>query len=364
VKLTAPAGDLARALALVALGRKHNGRVATDVRRIPCISAFPIADGELALASTFHLQLAVAARAMATTSAAPGLRPTWAAPIIDLICSLPPGAPVSITATQTTVAISSQGGRRRRPPSFCGKAMPELPSMIDADDATGCIEISGADALVLLEPLPAAARALHWATVGHRLVSCAADGSKAIATSIAADGFTGGRDLIVPREGAAILGRLLKATAPEMVTLQRSKRLVAVTAPRFSFAAKLLDTEDLIRPTMPPPSDNFATCKRALLIGAIETLDAIASMTDDAPLLVLHFGAERQLCIGLAREPRNIIDVVYAETAGTGRAVVRLRFLLELLGELSGETVRLEFTDGRALRITDGDKLALLAPAN
>ena len=64
------------------------------------------------------------------------VRDRFAARLIDLVSSLPPGAPVSITATETTVAIT------------CGKAMPELPSLIDVDDATGCIEISGADALV------------------------------------------------------------------------------------------------------------------------------------------------------------------------------------------------------------------------
>jgi hypothetical protein len=83
---------------------------------------------------------------------------------------------------------------------------------------------------------------------------------------------------------------------------------------------------------------------------------------DDAPLLALHFSDAPHLCIGLARGQQPAIDVVYAATSGTGEAVVLLRLLLDLLHELPAEFIRLEFTEGRAVRIIgDGNKIVVLA---
>jgi DNA polymerase-3 subunit beta len=356
VKLTAQAGQLATALQFVAIGVKRGG---VDAVRIAT------ADGEISLA-TSYMQLAIAAKAIATIIE-PGHAATSADKLAALIGSLPAASVTAITATETAVAIACGNHRSRLP------LLPwaELPPMIEISDEIGCVEISGADALVLLEPLPAAAteanrynlRGIFWQTVGERLVSIATNGTRLIAVSIGAGAFSEGRDLIVPADAAAVLRRLIKSTRPATVVLRRSKSLVAATCGQFSFVSKLIDAQfpDVQR-VIPPPSRSVATCKREHLIGALETLNIVALMSDEAPLLALDFGTEPALYINLAREPSNGIDVIDAETTGTGRAVVQLKLLLDMLNEIAGDKVRLEVSGDRPLQIIgDGSKIAVLA---
>jgi DNA polymerase-3 subunit beta len=356
MKITAAAGDIAHALAIVGIG---------VMKRTAGVSAVHIAaaNGEVSLSTQF-LELAVAAKAIATIIE-PGNAATSAMPLIDLINSLPPGAPVSISASETAVAVSCGNHRSRLP------LMPweTLPSMISSDDETGSIEITGADLATLLEPLPAAENektryylcGIHWRSIGGALVAVATNGTKLILTSVVADRFSDG--LIVPREGAAVLAKLLKNAKPETVTLRCSPRLVAANCATFFFVSKLIDFKyPDIRPVIPPPSRTAAICKLSHLVHAIGSLDAVACMTDKSPLLLLHFDGRPKLNLGLARQLADGSDIIDADTAGTGRAVVQLRLFLDMLGQVSGEDVRLEFNEARPLRlIGDGGKLVLLA---
>ena len=358
VKVSAQAGDLARALAMISLGvSKRNAN----------ISAVHIAaaSGAVELASSF-LELSISARAIATI-AEPGNAAVAALPLINLITSLPPGAPVTISATETWVSIVCNNHRSRL--ALMPWEQEQLSSMIDVADEIGCIMVTGAEALVLLEPLPAAESertrfylgGVHWRTDGDKLTACGTDGVRLILTYIAAGTFSEG--LILPREGAAVLQKLIKNTKPDVLSLRCSKRLLAATSASFSSVSKLIDAKyPDISPVIPPPSRNAVTCKRDPLVEALRSLDAVACMTDKAPFLLLRFDGEQKLHIGLAREPENGFDIVEAETTGVGRAVVQLRLMLEMLGHLSGEKVRLEFNSGRPLRMFGaGDKLALLA---
>jgi DNA polymerase-3 subunit beta len=356
VKLSAKAEDLARALALISLGVKRNAASAVHIAAT---------DGLISLSSAF-MELSIAARAIAMITEQ-GSAATAAMPLIDLVRSLPPGSDVTISATEKCIAVVA-GNHRSRLPLMPWLAMP---SMIADADVTGHIEITGAEALTLLEPLPAVSTeptryflcGIFWQSYGDRLGACGTDGVKLIATSIAADFFSGERDLIVPRDGAAVLFRLLKAAKPAMVTLRRSKRLVAASCDRFSFVSKMVDgTYPDIEPVIPPASRNAAIVKVSHLVDALRSLDAVACMTDDSPFLLLNFDGSPKLHIGLARQLEDGSDIIAAETSGIGKAVVQLRIFLNLLGEISGEKVRIEFSDGRPLRISgEGSKLALLS---
>jgi DNA polymerase III sliding clamp (beta) subunit (PCNA family) len=358
MKIMAQAGEFARALSLVALGVKHNA--------VAGIGAVQIAatDGNVSLAGT-DMKVAIAAKAIATTIE-PGNAATSADRLSALVGGLPASASVTITTNETTVAIACGHHRSRL------SMMPwaELPSLISVDDETGMVEISGADALELLSPLPAAATeatrfylcGLHWQTVDDKLFSCATNGTKLIMTSIAAGKFSEGRrDLILPREAAAILARLLKSAKPATVTLRRSKRLIAVNCTGFSFVSKLIDyVYPDCRPVIPPASSNWVTCNRAQLLAAIARLEAVAT-APETPLLVLSFDGAPQLDICLAREPDNGMDRLDAEAAGAGKVAVQISQLADMIGEIPGEFIRLEATGGRPLRILgDGAKLALV----
>jgi DNA polymerase III subunit beta len=356
MRLTARAGDVARALALVSLGVTK--RTAGAAVRLSA------ADGEVSLAAT-DMKLAIATKAIVTAILEPGSAATSIERLAGVMSSLPPAASVTIATNKTAAAIVCGNHRSRL------ATITELPAMIALDDETGRIEISGADCMVLLEPLPAASgeetrfylTGVNWQSIDGRLVATATDGTTLIRTSIAAGTFSEGRDLIIPREAAAVLAKLLKSTRLPAVTLRRSKRLISVSCSSFSFVSRLIDcTYPDCRPVIPPPSSNAVTCERTLLIDSIGTL-ANVSTTQETPLILLHFGEEPLLYISLAKEPETGSDYLDADTSGTGQVVVQLTLLLQMLGEVSGENVRLEFSEGRPLRITgEGDKLALVSP--
>jgi DNA polymerase III subunit beta len=359
MKIAAQAGDLAGALSVVALGVKRSAADGVAAVRIAA------ADGNVSLSAT-DMKLAVTAKAIATVIE-PGNVATSAARLAALVGALPATASVTITTNECAAAIACGNHRSR----FAAMPWTELPSMIAVDGESGCIEISGADCLELLSPLPAVATeatrfylcGVHWQTIRDRLVSTATNGTKLITTSTIAAKFSEGRrDLIVPREAAAILARLLKNTKPATVTLRRSKLLIAVNCEGFTFVSKLIDFEfPDVRRVIPPPSSNWVTCGRELLIDAVAALGAVSTITE-APLLVLCFDGAPQLDIYLTREPDRGSDHIYAETSGAGQAVVQLAYLLDLLREIRGERVRLEATEGRPLRtLGEGDKLALLS---
>ena len=358
MKLTAQVADLAQALSMVALGvmKKTAGLSAVHILA---------ANGEVSLASTF-LELAVAAKAVATI-VEPGKTATSALPLIDLIASLSPSATVTLSATDTWISVTCGNHRSR----LVTVPWADLPSMIDIDNETDCVEISGADCLTLLEPLPAAVNersrlylcGIHIAGADGRIGACATDGVRMIVTGIEGAFSEGTSDLIVPREGAAALQKLIKATKPEKLTLRRSKRLIGASCAQFSFVSKLVDAQyPDIRPVIPPPSRNTVTCQRGHLIGAMRSLDAVACLTDKAPYLMLYFDGVPKLNSSLARAPQDGFDMIAAEITGIGRAVVQLRLLLEMLGQVSSETIRIEFTPDRPLRIcSTGAKLVLLS---
>jgi DNA polymerase III subunit beta len=251
----------------------------------------------------------------------------------------------------------------------------ELPPMIEISDVTGTVELGAADFNELMSPLSAvgveATRfylcGIHWQSVGGRLISTATNGVRLLTTSIPAGKFSEGRrDCIIPREAAAILERLVRTTKPTTLTMRRSKQLIAVNCEDFSFVSKLIDAEyPDCGPAIPPPSDNWAIVDRVLLAEAVEALDFAGTITPGTPLLLLHFGASQIIYMSLAREPENGRDHLAAETSGAAHAVVDLLQLVDLLGELRGERVRLDFNEGRSLRISgDGAKLAVLAQCN
>jgi DNA polymerase-3 subunit beta len=359
VKFAADAGALARALLLIALGVKRTAIAGLGAVRIE-------ATGDTVSFAGTDLHVAVTATAAATI-----LDPGKAAVAADRIAALVGGfsalATIEIGTTDRGIngmQIVSGNSRSRLP------IVPwaDLPNLLAIDDAIATLEISGSDALILLEPMSAAAtqqaqfylRGTVWQTVGDTLTSIGTNGTTFIKTSIAAETFSPDLDLIVPRETGAVLSRLIKVTRPIRVTLTRSKGLLAVTSDTFHFVARLINGKypDCTR-IVPPPSSNAVTCARGELLASLERLAAVAL---DDPLLMLSWSDPGQLNLSLARQPVNGSDMIDAETAGAAKAVVPLGQLADMLHEISGESVHLDVSDGRPLRIQgDGTKLALVS---
>lgn len=353
MRITAHAGSLAKALAMAATGMRGN-KETIAVRLVA-------ADGRLTITACDQHT------AIVTTIAAEVTEPGQAAPEADRLTALlsgyPAAAVITISANETTATITAGNSRSRL------QIIKDPPEAISIDKETGRVEIGGEDCMALLSPLPAAAGeptryylcGVSWRSLGNTLTSVATNGTVLISASIAADSFSPGPDLILPRQAAALLARLLKSARPSAVTLRRSKRLLAVTAPAFSFTAKLIDYDypDVSR-VIPPASSDAVSCDRAQLLAAIARLGAVATAD---PLLALSFTSAPKLDIYLAREPDVGRDAIEADTIGSGKVAVRISQFAEMIAEISGTRVRLEFTEGRPLRILgDGAKLALVMP--
>ena len=246
-----------------------------------------------------------------------------------------------------------------------------MPDVLAIGAATGEVEISGACLLTLLEPLPAASteatryylNGIFLQSVGGKLVAAATDGFRLFRTAIAAAKFTDDRRTILPRDAAAILHRLVRATRPDMVTLRRSKTLLAVDAPGFQFCTKLVDAmyPDFER-VIPSASDNGAVCDRAELRAALSRLAAVATAD---PLVALSWAAAGELRMCLARQPDCGADAIAAEVKSRARITVPLPQLVRMISEFSDERIRLEAADAgqRPLVIKSRDKLGLIMPS-
>jgi DNA polymerase III subunit beta len=282
-----------------------------------------------------------------------------------LLSHFPANAKVEIETTATTLSVVSGKTRLRLP----AVAVTELPSPITIDQEIGRVDISDADSLRLLEPLavadPGRSRfylaGVFWHSVDDQLVAIATDGIRLIRTSIAATNFSDDRRLIVPKEVAVALRRLLqKAHAPRVV-VRRSRGLIAFDAPAFSFTARLIDAQfPCYESAIPPAAANSVLCKRLDLLAALARLSAAAPNLDSA-LVALCWGDGRCLDMHLAQRPLDGADVIAADVRGSAQAALALDQFTGLLDEFGGEHVQIETANEQPVVIRGaGGKLGLI----
>jgi len=357
VKIVAHAGALANALALAAAARPNKKNPALGAVRI--VSS----DGAVSVTCTDN-SIAITAKAAAEV-----IGPEQAAIAADRLASLTAGfaAGEKVTiSTDESLATIVCGSSRSRLPVLPWDDLPAVPAI---DDEIGCVEISSADCLMLLGPLPAAAseaarfflRGIFWHSIEGRLVAVATDGVRLIRTCIAASKFSESRDLIVPREAAAALAKLVKGTRPGKLTLRRSRTLLAVDGAGFTFVSRLIDSQyPVYEAVIPPASLTSATVVRAELLAVLSRLAAVATV--EPPLLALSFGGSPGLNVFLARQPDDGSDCIAAETTGSARVAVPPSQLEAMLSEFSSTHLRIEATTGQPVVIRgDGEKLALIS---
>jgi DNA polymerase III subunit beta len=353
VKIAARAGDLARALARVAFAVPKNTKV--DALGAVQIVA---ADAVTVLASGFiTIEVPITAAMIE-----PGQVAVAHGRLAALIAGFPATASITIDTTTTAAMIVSGHSRSRL------AVIPDFVRALALDDGAGGIEISGNDALVLLEPVAAAGHetarfylsGVCWQNIGGRLTATGTDGTRLIRTSIAADTFSE-RDLIVPRETAAILTRIIKDTRPARVTLRRSTRLLAVTADNFELVTRLIDGEfpdcDHV---IPPASRKAVTVERDELTAVLSRLAAVA--TTDTPLLALRWAETNRLYLALARQPDDGSDVIAANIEGSAQLAIALPLFSDMLSEIPDDRVRIENTEGDSpIRLCGGGHKFALA---
>jgi DNA polymerase-3 subunit beta len=359
VKIVAHAGTLANALALAAAARLN--------KKTPGLGAVRIVASDRALSVTCtDNSVAITAKTDAEV-VEPGQAAVAADRLASLTAGFAAGEKVTISTAENLATIVC-GNSRSRLAVF---PWDDLPAALAVDGEIGRLEISGADCLTLLEPLPAAACdaarsylcGILWHSIDDRLVAVATDGHRLIHTCIAAGKFSEGRDLILSRKTAAVLFRLVKSTRPDVVTLRRSRTLLVVAAPGFEFVSRLIDgTFPAYESVLPAASPNAVTCDRAELLAALSRLSAVATV--EPALLALFFDSAPQLNVTLARQPDDGVDAILAETVGVAKVAVPLRQLADMISEFDGGHVRIEAAANKPLVLRgDSEKLALIMPS-
>ena len=271
---------------------------------------------------------------------------------------------LSMSATSDFLTIACGGSRYR----LIGVIDPPRPLALAGEIAS--IEISGADCLRLLEPLPAIGTevtryflcGIFLHSVGDRLIATATDGVKLIQTGIAADRFATHRRLILPGKAATAIGKLIRQTKADKVTLRRSKYLFGVIGSGFSFGSRMIDAEyPFYERALPPASTSIAICTRSDQVAALARLSAVG--IGDLPLMALCWNYGKSAFLFLPRQPDDGGDLIAAEANGSAEIALSLRQLMALIPQFDGgdrEHVVLEVANKRSLTIRDGNKIGIL----
>jgi DNA polymerase III subunit beta len=275
-------------------------------------------------------------------------------------------AEVTITTTDTAMMITC-GNNRSRLPAIPAAA---LPTMLRIDAEIGCINLSAADIMRLLEPLAAAGTdksryylcGVCLQSIDNDLVATGADGVRLLRVTVKAAPFSTDRTLIVPSESARMIARLIARTKTKHATLRRSKHLFSVDASEFQLTTRLIDHQfPDCSPLIPKASANAVTCDRADLLLSLRRLSAVAS--SEAPLAALSWCGSERLRVFLARQPEDGEDAVAAQATGSAQIALALSPLASMIEALACERLRLETgTDGPLVLIdAEATKLGLIA---
>jgi DNA polymerase-3 subunit beta len=360
VKLTAKAGELASALALAASALRANKKSSATTRVVAVDDVVSITCAD------HHFALVIR---MTVSVIEPGASVFSADKLASLVSGFAGSTQLTITASDSGATVACGNSHYRLPVIPDG----DLPRPLAIDDATAEIEVRGDDVLRLLEPLYAASHEqMRFNTAGvflHSvdgwLVAVATDGARLCRVGIPAAEFSITRDLVLPSKSAATLRKILTQMKPKLVTLRRSRNLIAFSADGFEFASRLVDGvfpqyEFLV----PSASPNVVTCARAELLAALARLSAVAN-PDPTPLLALFWTNKGRLTLTLARQPGDAADVIAAEAKGAAKFAVPLSQLMEILNDFKAERIRFEAGAGPLVIQSDdgGQKLALLVPA-
>jgi DNA polymerase-3 subunit beta len=354
VKISVQASALASALATVAVRSKR------PVVRVVA------ADGTITVTCA-DSHIAITATATATV-----LESGQVAVAYDRLSSLASGfaggATVMIDTTDSNMATITCSNSRSRLQTI---PIDDLPNVITiGDGATAQIDIGGVDDLLtLLEPNSVAPSeqtrfmlcGVFWHNVGDRLVAAATDGHQLIRVGVpVADTLSITRDMIVPRDSAITLQRLIKQRKPGRVTLRRSRMLFAVIAPGLTFTSRLIDgvfpNYELV---VPEPAPNIVTCDRHALLASISRLRAVATVE---PQLVALYWSGARFDIYLARERETGADSIAAKCNGAAQVAIPLGQLVGMINEFQDDRLCLETSEGKPLLMRgEGDKLGLIS---
>jgi DNA polymerase-3 subunit beta len=354
------AAPIAAALVLATLPATER-----KIKNLPQLGAVRLTgDGErlCIAAATFNALLTTVIEVEADGDAAlPASR------LADLVGRFPADDEVTITADDKGAMVVSGRARFRLPVIPIGS----LPEPLALGEVIGTVEIEASAARDLFSrPLFAVSteetrhylNGIFLHNVGENLVAVGGDGHRLALTRTAArTPLSLDQSLIVQREIVKVITRLLSAVGGNVV-VRRTERLFAIDGESFSLITRLLDaTFPSYQCMVSDPSRPQAsvTVSRASLGQSLARFRVTADPLVRTHLIKLHWDADG---LHLAT-PDGSTESLAAEIQGEASTAIQLRYLLDLVGALRGDSIRFATTSepGRVVAVSDPDDPALAA---
>jgi DNA polymerase-3 subunit beta len=287
----------------------------------------------------------------------------------DLVAAIPFDETIELESSDAFIVKA--GRSRYRLPTM---AVADMPPMLALAGETGKVVLNREAALDLFtRPLVAVDtdRTRYYlggvflhASTDETLSAVATDGHRLVKITIAArPTLTRDRRLIVPAPAAKLIAKYLRRSRSPTVTVRRNARLVEADTGICLFISKLIDADFVAyEKIIPATPANRITVNRAELAQAVERLVAVAREEPKCRAAVLQWSEGGALHLTLVDADGTADDVINAvEAVGTGRTVLGLRYLSELLHEIEGDRVALAVSDRTApVLFTDPDDERLL----
>ncbi len=272
--------------------------------------------------------------------------------LYEIVRKLPEGADVSLSFTGDDPRLQVQAGRSRF-------NLPVLPAgdfpVMSSEGLSAQIAIDTGDLMRLLHTVVEDGRPIlrAVATDGRRL---------ALADMPAPDGAAGSPGVIIPRKTIQEARRLMD-DAGENVELQLSAQKVRFEFGRAALTSKVIDGSfpDYVR-VIPRDNTRVMTVDNALLAAAVDRVATISNEQSRSVKLSVERGkvmlTVRNMEAGLATEE---LEVDYdGEPFEIG---FNARYLLDVTGQIAGETAEFRFAD-RAAAATVLDATLVLDPTD
>jgi DNA polymerase-3 subunit beta len=267
----------------------------------------------------------------------------------------PADAEIAIAADDRTATVTS-GRSRFLLPVF---PIADLPEPHILGEETGRVELDAKVARDLFARSAFAAadeasrpylRGIFLHNTSDNLVAIAADGFRFCrVTTPATTTLSQDRSLIIPSEMVKTVNRLL-GNASGNVTLRRSERLFSVEGRGFVVISTKVDaTYPDYERWIPSEGPNVVTTSRATLSESLARFVAVADPQTRTHVVNLRWDTD-----GLHLRADGSADCLAADVEGEGETAAQVRYLVELIGALRGDSVRISVAEpGSMILVTD-----------
>jgi DNA polymerase-3 subunit beta len=276
----------------------------------------------------------------------------------ELLSGFASSVMIKLKTTTNAIMISSGRGRYTLPEEL------DPPEMLSIGADAVEIQMPADELLYLLDVVAAVAtdrtrfnlQGTCLQTIGGKLTATSTDGDKLLSASVAATQFSADRTCVIPSKSISIIGKLVRATKPNVLTLRLTQYLFSVSTPAFEFTTQMVGSvfPDWER-VVPAAGSNSCCCVKSDLCSALARLSAVAGGEAVLVLVALTWGADDSaLRVFLPRQPDIGEDFVAAKVEGRARIALSLPKLREMIDNFSCNEIVLEVSQDNGPMVLRG----------